>query len=247
VREGADDCTIQDAEIQGARSVGAMIRVRGHRTTISGCEIHDVFNTNATDGNGIGHQKGEDLLVEDCEIYDCYGDGIIIDDAHTPGPWVIRDNEIYTTLANCSENGIDAKINGDGTVQSQILRNEFYDFFACTGTCGGSGDINGEQLHDAAADPNAQVASMCAIGVNGTDINIWNNTIEDCPEHSLWGHAVQVRIEMQNNIFRNCDTINGFVPTTADYNCWSNCTDTIAGAHDVNDDPLFTNEAARMR
>jgi hypothetical protein len=286
VREGADDCFILNCIIRGARSVGAGgVRVRGHRLTIDGATIYDMFNANNLDCAGISHQKGEDLIVQNCTIYNCYGDGIILDDADPSGPFYIWDNIFYTTVGECSENGIDAKENNGGAVQSEILRNTFYGFRACTGTCGGSGDNNGEaisvhnscdnvlvawniiydcscginiddnvsditvqrnviyELVDQVADPNAQAVSMVAIGVNGTDINIWNNTMEDLPEGSLWGHGAQVRIELQNNIFRNCGTVNGLVPATADYNCWSNCTDTIAGANDVNADPVFVNEA----
>jgi len=120
--------------------------VRGHRLTVSGCTIHDHFNSNTTDCAGISYQKGEDLTVTGCDIYDCYGDGIIVDDTYTPGPFYFRDTEFSTTLANCSENGIDVKVNGDGSVQSEITGCTFHGFRACTGDCGGSGDPQGEAL-----------------------------------------------------------------------------------------------------
>lgn len=148
VREGADDCFINDCVIRGARGAGAGgIRVRGHRLTVDGCDIYDHFQANNLDCAGISHQKGEDLTVRNCSIGDCFGDGLIVDDAHTPGPFFVYDTEFYTTLANCSENGIDAKVNGPAAaVQSVISGCTFHGFRACTGDCGGTGDPQGEAL-----------------------------------------------------------------------------------------------------
>jgi hypothetical protein len=283
VRAGADNCIIRDCEIRNGSGLGRLLRISANNTLVHGCTIHNCFNSNNTDSAGVSIEDGTGNTVEYCTIYDIYGDGVYIHDANNPDGTIIRYNTIYTTLGRCSENGIDAKENGTTTLE--IYGNTFYGFRACTATCGGSGDLNGEAIsihndcdnveiyeneiyncsnaivlddgvsnisvhnnviHDlvgAAADPNAQWCA--ALTVRAANVDIYHNTVDNCPENSFVFVTPLSNVVIENNIFNDCGSITGasLAGYSADYNLWSGCADVLSGAHDVTQPPQFTDAA----
>jgi hypothetical protein len=132
--------------------------------TVDNCKIHDGFKTSTTDSHGVALGGSSFTTVKNCTIYDCAGDQVYVDDTNAIEGWSILDNTLYTTLANGSENGIDAKRNDSGT-RATISGNTIYGFYSCTGTIGGSGDGDGEGI---------SIHNDC----NYTDV--YDNTIYDC-------------------------------------------------------------------
>lgn len=92
-------------------------------------------------------------------------------------------------------------------------------------------------------DPNA--SGEGGIIVKGTNIDIWNNVLINCPEKSFRFVAPCSDVVVQNNIIIHCADISGegVSGLTFDHNCWYDCVETISGSGDVTSDPLFTDEA----
>jgi len=110
----------------------------GDGITVNDCVIHNFFRAKDKDAVGIGAMSVTDLTIQDCTIYDIYGDCVHAyerEDPGDPGPDVtITGCHLYTTLGKCSENAVDVK---DGHVTIQKCK--MHGFRHCDGTCGGSG------------------------------------------------------------------------------------------------------------
>jgi len=292
--DGAHDI-IQDCEvydIDGAGS-GALIYCGSASSyaLIDGCVVHDAYKEADTDAHGITLSGSSFSVIQNCTVYDCHGDQIYVHDSDAIEGYSILDNVLYSTLANCSENGIDAKRNDSAVNRATIAGNTIYGIYSCTGDCGGSGDPNGEaiscnndanyidlydniiydctsgisandgatgivirdnliyDLHTDVEDGNTADWAMGAFFFNNAvGVELYNNTVHNAPEHYITLHGSLGSLTLKNNIFNDCgtlhdpDTLVGGV--TADYNCWQNCTDTIAGGNDVNADPLFADEGS---
>ncbi|MHC4230095.1 MAG: right-handed parallel beta-helix repeat-containing protein [Planctomycetota bacterium] len=290
IRVDGANVTLKDFEVYDISGFADALIYGGSSSSnglIDGCTIHDAFDSGSTDCNGVALNGGLGWTVQNCTIYDCYGDQVYIaDDAAAGYGWSILNNTLYTTLGECSENGIDAKWNtSDG--RATIAGNTFYGFYTCTSTCGGSGDGDGEaisihnscdyvdvydniiydctsgitvedgavsivvrnnliyDLHTTIQDPNASSSNMGGIHlVNVNGVDVWNNTLHNCPVNSLIFITSLNDVFIQNNIFNDCGSIfnEGMSGKTVSYNCWFNCTETIVGTGDVTSDPLFADE-----
>jgi parallel beta-helix repeat protein len=184
--------TIKDAEVanrSGSHNALVYFASGSSYGLIDGCEVHDSFDSTTTDSHGVTLSGSNHTTVQNCTIYDCYGDGVYIHDSNAIEGWSIINNTIYTTLAECSENGIDAKKNGSGT-QATIRGNTLYGFYACPGTCGGSGDGDGE-----------------AISIHNTcdNVLIEDNIIYDCTSGIVVEDGVS-DIVVQNNLIYDLHT-----------------------------------------
>jgi hypothetical protein len=181
--------TIKNMEIaHRSGSKNSLVYFASHSSygLVDNCEIHDSFDTTTTDSNGVTLSGSSHTIIQNCTIYDCYGDAVYVDDVNPIEGWSILDNVIYTTLGECSENGIDAKRNDSGT-RATISGNTIYGFYVCTGTCGGSGDADGEaiSIHNDCnyTDCYDNIIYDCTSGIvaedGATSIVIRNNLIYD--------------------------------------------------------------------
>jgi hypothetical protein len=190
----ACNCIIQDLVAKNVKFSGRIIRVHGSYNLIKGCEIYDVFTGASSDAHGIGIDDGTKNVIDDCTIYHCHGDCIIVEDAHAANGTRIRNCTLYTEQGEASENAIDAKLNSSCVMY--IENNTLYGFRACTSSSGGSGDTNGEAL---------SVHNQC------DNVVIRFNTIYDCAAGINLDDGV-------DNILVQRNTIRELVDSTTDPN-----------------------------
>jgi hypothetical protein len=133
--QDGDHNTIYNCEIYDVHWSAAIMVRRGDHNTFDALTMHDGFNGNSQDANGIAIRSGTGNTITDCTIYDFCGDCILVNDAYEGcDDTTIEDCTLYTTLGKCSENGIDIK-QGGGVIRNCTM----YGFRVCDATCGGSG------------------------------------------------------------------------------------------------------------
>jgi polygalacturonase len=133
--------------LENGRRVGFYFS-SGDDVTIQKCRITNFFVANDKDAMGIVTKSVTGLLIQDCTIYDIYGDCIIVEKRGDPGdpdPDVtIKNCHLYTTVGKCSENAVDVK---EGNVT--ISGCQMHGFRHCDATCGGSsGDGAAVNFHN---------------------------------------------------------------------------------------------------
>ena len=96
---------------------------------------------------------GKDVRFVNNEIYDCGGDGIVMDDGSDPFRNIVENNDVYQTsnyliacdgsagtTCNCGEDGVDVKDNSNTVAELiQVIHNRIWGQRTTYETCSGSG------------------------------------------------------------------------------------------------------------
>jgi len=179
------------------------------QNTVQNSVIRNSGKVTNTDVHCI-NLRGIDNRIVNNEIYNCGGDGIVMDDGGNPFKNKIENNDIYQTSAyligcdgspgtdcNCGEDGIDLKSNNttDPSNFITILHNRFWGWRTTYETCSGTGS-NGFAVNAGALDPKRYVL-------------VQNNIIQDVANGVALGGPAS-NWSVIGNIFYNI--IHGRVP-----------------------------------
>ena len=214
-----DHDTVKDCELYEFWDTA--IRISSDYAEVDTCIIRDGFKANNDDSLGITINTGLHTHIHDCTIYDVAGDCIQVwNGGGDVGGTIIEDCELYTTLANCSENAIDIK-KGHASHQSIIRRNVMHGFRYCDATCGGSGGGIGEAVIVHLDAQNMLICDNviynCASGirVSASDTDLYRNEIYDLVfDGATWGNiAIFIyscsNVNIWNNTLDDCHLADG--------------------------------------
>jgi hypothetical protein len=101
-------------------------------------------------------------------------------------------------------------------------------------------------LLSSGSDPDQAYQAAIVIINAASDVDVFNNTVEDSPENSLYlSNTGLSDVIIRNNIFKDAGAIEneGAEGLTYDHNCWNGCSETLSGTCDVTGDPLFADES----
>lgn len=222
-RISGDHNTLRNLEATNAQWTGTMVLIEGDSNLLDNVIIHDCYNGDSHDCNGVRIDGGDDNVIQNSIIYDIRGDCINIDDkALTEQGTTIDSNHLYTTLGPCSENAIDIKYNDPDGRPLQITNNVMHGFEPCTATCGGSGDPHGEavSVHNQAGNAeiigNTIYQSTTAIGIDDyiSDVTIRDNIIYYLNTSANYHAAFFIRardVEIAGNVVEDVPQSFAFV------------------------------------
>lgn len=206
IRDGNHHFILRNLEIKNFKSSG--LYIEGNDITITNCRIHDGDEATAeiTRFYGIYAHHGNNIVIENTEIYNQPGGGLHL----YPGPLtnlVVRGNFIHNNnrMTNTNFGGIILQGNStNNIVNAKIYNNVIF--------------RNGT--------PNSGPGTGIVIGYHTKDTKIWNNTV-----YGNTGYGLQVGYDsttastmVQNNIlFGNAygDYINKGIETIYDHNLTS--------------------------
>lgn len=259
IDDGSDYALIEGCTIHtfnaGAYSDAHGIYIRGGaNATVTQCVIYDCRGDCVQVEQDGDLDSVDDLTVSYCELYvnaaiaDCVENAIDIKDG---AGHHFHHNTLHGfrhSDGSCGGSGGGASAAAiiiQTYVSSNIIveHNTFYDCPTAVRVSSDDVIVRWNTIYELANDTGA--TSRAAIFVHAADnVDIYHNVIEDCyRSFNLTSSATDVTL--RNNVIHTGGIItDGGATYSADYNCWHNCTDTLAGAHDVNADPQFVSVAA---
>lgn len=262
-----DGLELHDGENGATTDCSAILQRQGNDTVIKNCEIYDIkgdcvmlvddfeysgtqildnhlYTTAVNASEGRAYENGMDIKMN----------------VSGGNPLIVRGNTVHGFYACTGDIGGSGDGDGEGisihnsTENAEVYENTVYD---CTSGItvedGSTDDVDVHNnliydLHTEGEDTNASVGNMGAFHAvsSVSNVRFYNNTIHDAPVNSIiLSNTGLSGIVFKNNIFHDCGNIvnEGAAGVEADYTCWSNTTESIVGANDVTDDPLFASEA----
>ena len=246
-----EGCGIHDT-YKGDTSDSAGILIgAGDYITISDCTIYDCRGDCVTADEDWGTGTVGNITVQDCHLYTTLGKCSENACDLKDGTLIVRRNEMHgfrycDSTCGGSGGGIgDAVTIHSQATTAQVYENVIYDCVSGI-SIGCPGSIHHNLVRDLVTDAAAWLNTAINPHGNADDVDIYDNTFVECPEHVLY-FSSGVTCDLKNNLFYETHDIyvDGAATVTYDYNGWFNVGDSLVGAHDTtgSGDPGFRDAA----